>query len=253
MLIYCLRIVIVLVGKVGMKGINSPMGPPEADAVVVQVRAFLAAHGEPPDGRLPPERDLSQTLGVSRAVLRKALAVLEAEGQIWRHVGKGTFLSNRPIDTLADVAALARRTSPAEVMQARLSLEPEIARLAALHAIPEQIADMHTCIARQRAAATWREYESWDNRLHRAIAEATGNGLLLGLLDTLNAVRRSVTWGRLRPANRPKPGPEHHSFAEHEAIVRAIEERDMAASAAAMRRHLQSVQDNLLGGQGDGV
>lgn len=230
-----------------MDATNVTDGHNDVEAVVAQLRAFLATRVDPEIGRLPAERDLSETLGVSRAELRKALAILEAEGQIWRHVGKGTFLGGRPIDTVADIAALAKRTSPADVMQARLALEPEIARLAALHAKPEQVADMIVCMRRQRMVATWREYESWDNRLHRAIAEGTQNGLLLGLLDTLNAVRREVTWGRLRPANRSMPSSDHHSFKEHEAIIRAIEERDMIEAANAMRQHLLSVQANLLG------
>lgn len=218
----------------------------ETDAVVAQLRAFLATNVDQDEGRLPPERELAEHLGVSRSELRKALATLEEEGQIWRHVGKGTFLGSRPFDTVSDIAAMAKRTSPAEAMQARLLLEPEIARLAALHAKPEQVAAMRTCLERQRTAATWREYESWDNRLHRTIAEATQNALLLGLLDTLNAVRRAVTWGRLRPANRPRPAVAHHSFADHQAIIDAIAQRDMPAAAAAMRRHLLNVQDNLL-------
>jgi DNA-binding FadR family transcriptional regulator len=216
------------------------------DAVVAQVRAFIATRLSPGEGRFPPERELAETLGVSRAELRKALDVLEQEGQIWRHVGKGTFLGSRPIDTVADITAMAKRTSPIEVMQARLTLEPEIARLAALHARPEQIEAMQRIIAKTRACATWREYESWDNRLHRTIAEATQNGLLLGLLDTLNAVRRAVTWGRLRPSGRPKPATDHHSYAEHDAILRAIEERDQSAAATAMRAHLVMVQAKLL-------
>lgn len=225
---------------------NALNGAADAAAVIVQLRAFLATREGADDGRLPPERELSETLGVSRAELRKALAELENEGQIWRHVGKGTFIGARPIDTVADIAAMAKRTSPAEAMQARLALEPEIARLAALHARPEDIAAMRLCMDYQRSSKTWREYESWDNRLHRAIAEATQNSLLLGLLDTLNAVRRAVTWGRLRPADRPMPSPDHHSFAEHARIVQAIEDRDLAAAAATMRQHLQMVQTKLL-------
>ncbi|MDO9413294.1 MAG: FCD domain-containing protein [Pseudolabrys sp.] len=221
-------------------------GSTTSAAVLVQVRSFLATREDGLDARLPPERELSNLLGVSRTELRKALAELEAEGEIWRHVGKGTFVGGRPIDTVADIAALAQRTSPAEAMQARLSLEPEIARLAALHARPEDIAAMRACLDHQRAAGTWREYESWDNRLHRSIAEATQNSLLLGLLDTLNAVRRAVTWGRMRPSGRPMPRPDHHSFAEHAEIIQAIAERDMAAAAAVMRKHLMSVQSKLL-------
>lgn len=225
---------------------NALNGSADVAAATVQLRAFMATREGAGDMRLPPERELSEMLGVTRAELRKALAELETEGQIWRHVGKGTFVGARPIDTVADIAAMAKRTSPAEAMQARLALEPEIARLAALHARPEDIAAMRLCMVHQRNSKTWREYESWDNRLHRAIAEATQNSLLLGLLDTLNAVRRAVTWGRLRPADRPMPSPDHHSFAEHAKIVQAIDDRDLAAAAMAMRQHLQSVQSKLL-------
>jgi DNA-binding FadR family transcriptional regulator len=218
--------------------------------VITQLRAYLAQAELPDDGRLPPERDLSDALGVSRTELRKALGTLEAEGQIWRHVGKGTFLGSRPVDGFTDIAALAKRTNPAELMRARLIIEPEIARAAALTATPMHLAEMRTCHVRAREAATWRQYESWDNRLHRTVAEAAQNTPLLGLFDTLNALRRAVTWGRLR-TTPVKPSPDHHSFVEHEAIIAAIENRDMSGAAAAMRTHLQSVERNLLNRQMD--
>ncbi len=219
--------------------------PAEGASALAQLRAYLARTTLAADSRLPPERELSQALGVTRAELRKALAVLEAEGQLWRHVGKGTFLGNRPLDTLADIAAISHRTNPGEVMRTRLMLEPEVARLAALNATPAQIAEMQNCLKKSREAASWRQYEAWDNRLHRVIAEATQNNLLLSLLDTLNAVRRAVAWSRPR-TNPVKPDPDHHSFSEHDAIVGAIAERDMGRAAAGMRKHLESVERNLL-------
>jgi len=212
---------------------------------LTQLRAYLARPELPIDSRLPPERELAEHLGISRAELRKALDVLESENQIWRHVGKGTFIGSRPIDTLADVASITRRTNPSEVMRTRLLLEPEVARMAALNATSQQIAEMRACLQRTRAAQTWRQYEAWDNRLHRVIAEATQNALLLALLDTLNAVRRAVAWGRLR-GERVKPAPDHHSFDEHDAIVAAIADRDLDRAAGAMRQHLESVERNLL-------
>lgn len=212
---------------------------------LARLRTYLAQIEMPLDSRLPPERELAETLGVTRAGLRKALAVLESENQIWRHVGKGTFIGSRPIETMADVAAITRRTNPAEVMRTRLVLEPEVARMAALNATSAHIAEMRLCMLRTRAAQTWRQYEAWDNRLHRVIAEATQNSLLLALLDTLNAVRRAVVWGRLR-VDKVKPAPNHHSFDDHEAIVAAIEDRDMNRAAAAMRAHLENVEGNLL-------
>jgi DNA-binding FadR family transcriptional regulator len=104
----------------------------------------------------------------------------------------------------------------------------------------------------KRGKITWRQYENWDTRLHRTIAEATQNTPLLGSFDMLNALRRAVTWGRLR-SNPVKPEPDHHSFTEHEAIIAAIENRDMNGAAAAMRTHLQSVERNLLARQSNPI
>lgn len=211
---------------------------------LAKMRAFLSQAILGEDGRLPPERELAETLGLSRGSLRKALSDLQAEGVLWRHVGKGTFTGARPLDNASDISAMARRTNPIEVMGARLAIEPEIARVAALNATPASLARMRHCIDRTVAAVDWRQYEMWDNRFHRTIAEATQNSLLTGLLDTLNAVRQEVNWGRLR-ANPQRPPSDHHSFAEHEHIIQAIHDRDTSEAAKAMRVHLQSVERNL--------
>jgi len=217
----------------------------DAQGALTQLHAFLAQRQLPANGRLPPERELCRLLGVTRTALRKALATLEAEGQVWRHVGKGTFVGSRPAEELTDVAKITGRTNPVEVMRARLLIEPEIARLAALNATARDVEEMRLCMAKSRTADTWRQYESWDNRLHRVVAESTQNHLLLALFDMLNSVRRAVAWGRLRH-NKLRPDPDHHSFAEHEVLVDAIAERDMDRAAEAMRRHLDSVERNLL-------
>jgi DNA-binding FadR family transcriptional regulator len=214
-------------------------------AALVQLQAYLAQHDLPADSRLPPERELCEVLGVSRGDLRKALAVLENEGQIWRHVGKGTFVGSGPIEETVAISGIAGRANPADLMRARLILEPEIAREAALHATLGDIASMRRSLAQTRAAATWRQYENIDNLLHRQIAQASGNTVLLGLFDALNAIRRAVVWGRLR-TEPSKPPADHHSFAEHERIVDAIADRDLAAAANAMRTHLQSVGRRLI-------
>ncbi|MGH6923929.1 MAG: FadR/GntR family transcriptional regulator [Propylenella sp.] len=220
-------------------------GGDRGESALTQLRAWLAQKALPPSTRLPPERELSEMLGVSRGELRKALAILERQGELWRHVGKGTFIGARPVAEIHSVAAIAAQTSPAEVMRARLAVEPEIAREAALHANADDIAEMRLCVGGARSAETWRHYETWDNRLHRAVAEAAHNPLLLSIFDTVNAVRRTVVWGRMR-VDGPRPPADHHSFAEHEAIVAAIEERNLAAAASRMRLHLQNVQAFLL-------
>lgn len=217
----------------------------QGQGALTQLRAYLAQRDLPSNSRLPPERELCDILGVSRGELRKALAVMESNGELWRHVGKGTFIGARPTKEYSDVAAIAALTNPRDVMQARLLIEPQIAREAALNATAGDIAELKQCMLASRQAQTWRQYENCDNRLHRAVAEAAHNTVLLALFDTLNAVRRAVVWGRLRE-KVDRPPTDHHSFKEHELLVRAIEERDMDGASQAMLRHLSHVQANLL-------
>lgn len=213
---------------------------------LTQLRAFLAQRNLPQDSKLPPERELVELLGISRGQLRRAMEVLEREGELWRHVGKGTFVGARPIEEISSLATIASKTNPAEVMRTRLLFEPMIAREAALNATAEDIADLHQCLGGTTVAKTWRVYETWDNRLHRTIAHSAHNGFLLSMFDTLNTVRRTVSWGRLRP-NQDRPAADHHSFAEHDRIVAAIENRDLKAAECAMRGHLTNVAQVLLG------
>ena len=216
-----------------------------ADGALTQLKAWLAQRELPPDGRLPPERELCDLLGVSRGDLRKALATLERNGELWRRVGKGTFIGAKPVEELSSIAAVASRSNPVEVMKARLLVEPMLTREAAVNATGTHIEEMQRCITAQREAVTWRQYENADNRLHRTIAEATCNTVLIALFDQLNAVRRAVVWGRLREKSDTPP-PNHHSFAEHDRIVTAIAERDQDAAARAMYEHLSTVRDGLL-------
>ena len=110
---------------------------------------------------------------------------------------------------------------------------------------PNATTHVRRSLAQTRVAATWRQYENLDNLLHRQIAQASRNTVLLGLFDALNAIRRIVVWGRLRPGPA-RPPADHHSFAEHERIVDGIENRDLARAASAMRLHLQSVESHLI-------
>lgn len=212
---------------------------------LTQVRAYLAQQQLPANSRLPPERELGSILGVSRGDLRKALAILENEGEVWRHVGKGTFIGTKPFDNLSTISAISAQTSPSEVMRTRILIEPVIAREAALHATADDITEMRACLKASYHARSWRHYENWDNKLHTAIARAARNTLLLAMFDTMNTVRRAVVWGRLRPA-QSKPPRDHHSFAEHNTVVEAIEERDLNTAADRMRRHLITVRDSML-------
>jgi DNA-binding FadR family transcriptional regulator len=213
-------------------------------AALDKMRAWLATGEWAIDSRIPAERDLAETLGVSRGVLRLALATLEAEGHIWRHVGKGTFVGSRPGSTDTDINRLAHRSSPAEVMGTRLILEPNAARLAAMNATPGHIAEMRQCLSRTRGARTFQQYVIWDNRLHVSIGAATRNTVLISFMETLNAIRRSVVWARLREKEQPRL--DNPSLDEHDRIVDAIEQRQPENAALAMHQHLARVAGELL-------
>jgi DNA-binding FadR family transcriptional regulator len=209
--------------------------------VLTLLQAYLATTALPASGRLPPERELSEALGVSRAELRKALAMLESEGQLWRHVGKGTFLGPGPLAAIGDVAQLARGAGAGDMVRARLVLEPQLAALAARHVTPAHLIEMRAAMAAsRRPGLTWRGYEGQDARLHREIAVAAGNPLLLHLFDQLAAIRRVLTWDRAR--RHPEgPPPGHPSFAEHEAIVAAIATGAAEAASSRMHDHISAV------------
>lgn len=194
--------------------------------------------------RIPPERDLCERLGSTRNQLRKALADLEAQGLIWRHVGRGTFVGARPVLNLQDVTYLGDQIKPEQVVAVRFNIEPELGRLAASNASKSDCEQMKICAEKCREAEDWRAYEAWDNNLHHAIARATRNQLFLYFFETLNSVRRSIVWGQ--PRETRKPIPDYSSFREHDEIVRAISSRDGELAAQMMRRHLRSVYSRVL-------
>lgn len=216
----------------------------KAATLADRLKEFIAVERFHHNDRLPAERDLAAQFAVTRADLRKALAVLEADGLIWRHVGRGTFIGARPVLNLADVAYLGELASPSQVLIARIAVEPELARLAALYGARADFEAIRHWTQRCRSAPDWRSYEASDNNLHHAIAKATHNKLLLYLFDTLNTVRRSTVWGQRRTT--PRPPPDHFSLDQHDAIHAAIVARDEAGAAALMRAHLVAVRDHVL-------
>ena len=217
----------------------------EAAHLTSTVRHWLSAVRLSADARLPPERELAKKFRVSRAELRKVLAVLEAEGQIQRHVGKGTFVVHPPTDSRPDSEDIAARTSPLAAMQARRAVEPELARLAALNATSAQFVEMRKLCSEMRRAPTWDAYAELDWRFHNLIAEATGNVLLVEIQRLLNGVRRFVVWGNLVKRAEGPPS-DYHSFCEHEEIIDAIEARDSDRAMRAMLSHLGGTQSQLI-------
>lgn len=217
--------------------------------VLARVRAWIASSALAEGARLPAERELCATLGISRAELRKALLVLESNGSLTREIGRGTYLAKKPGrgktgGAQSAIDDLAERTGPHEAMMARLALEPELARMAALHASPRHLRELRRLVTGMRDAASWLAYEEMDSEFHDTLAEAAGNSLLHELHKIMNGVRFVVVWRRL-DTPEVAPGPEYHSFAEHDAIMDALERRDGSGAYKAMQIHLQSTLSTM--------
>jgi DNA-binding FadR family transcriptional regulator len=192
---------------------------------------------------------LAPRLGVSRAALRVAFERLEAEGQVWRHVGRGTFIGNRPTDAAEDFAAVSRITNPSELIEIRKLTEPSFASVAAIRASAADIAHMTKCLSKLEQALQRLEddrgslYDKWDQTLHRAIAEANHNSVTLAVFDTISTIRKMAQWGDLLSASIP-PQRWRLYCQQHRRIVEAITNRDSLGASQAMADHLRTVEEN---------
>ncbi|QPM90478.1 FadR/GntR family transcriptional regulator [Pseudooceanicola algae] len=221
-----------------------------SDKILTRARSWIVNSGLAEGDRLPPERSLCTQLGMTRSELRKSLLLLEAEGLLSRHVGRGTYLAKLPktagnagIETA--ISALSQTTGPVDSMSARQALEPELAALAALHATPAQLRELRRLCQAMPVASSWARYEQLDSRFHETIAEASGNTLLQAMHRIVNGVRLVVVWRQL---DTPDSGPEshYHSFDEHQAILAGIERRKPDEARQAMYAHLNSTLQTML-------
>lgn len=209
-----------------------------------RVRAFIRSAQERGDDRLPPERLLAEQLGMSRSRLRGVLKHLADEGSIWREVGNGTFFGQRPLlgPGAKNAADLAELTNPREVMEARLLLEPELAKLAATRARRDNLAELELCMAKMTNSVDRHEWTFWDRRFHHAIGRAADSVLLLALLETIQTYMSRGIWGELVDKLHPPEGSINKSIAEHLAIFTPIQSRNPELAFAAMHDHLTRVQ-----------
>ena len=185
------------------------------------------------NGSLPPERELVQQLGVPRSRLRRVLAGMREEGHLPpAQVGRRTTRKTGPqTDNLARVA------NPMDVIELRLILEPQLARLAAVRASAVEIAR----ITRAATSMPDEDYGTPDLAFHLEIANASRNALARELYRIL---RRVGADARVRLPDR-RPACDKRRGArdtEHMRIARAIAERDTDQAEASMRLHLANVR-----------
>lgn len=215
------------------------------DAEWQRLHALIETREREGDLRLPPEPRLSQDIGVTRARLRALLRRAEEQGLIWRHVGKGTFVGARPI--VRDDAVENLSVSVDDLFDARAVIEPRLAAQAALHATSQDISAMEAVLAQMSAAPSFQEWRRLDARLHRLIAVATHNALLVLLYDTLRMPMRLGLDARLEEVFSAPLTPRAATNCEHVALVEAIASRRPDKAEQIMHDHILSVRDQLFG------
>jgi GntR family transcriptional repressor for pyruvate dehydrogenase complex len=208
------------------------------DQLAEQIKSGRLAPGE----RLPTEEALTRAAGVSRTVVREAVAALRAEGLVITRQGVGAFVSAEPqrAPFRIDPERLHSLDEVLNVMELRLGVEIESAGLAAQRATRPQVRAIDAALeAIEAAAASGKSAVDEDLALHRAIAEATGNPEFVRFLQFIGRhliPRRTVSG--LPEAMGGRRAYLELIQEEHRRIGEAIRGRDPRAAREAMRRHL---------------
>jgi len=202
-----------------------------------------------PGERLPSERELVETFGVSRVSVREAIRSLEAIGLVRVYQGRGAFVNDRrsglgePMARWLDL----HRDEVLELLGVRGALDEYAAALAAESPDAGKVAAIVDANAAFAAAvgdgASAADLVPLDIDLHIAIAEASGNRLLYDLLSDLHSYLAESRYLALVPPGRPA-----RSAAEHADIVEAITAGDAPGARLATSRHIAGVREVVIAG-----
>lgn len=198
-------------------------------------------HGE----RLPPEREMASAFGSSRSTVREALGMLGHDGLITRRVGSGTFVAWESRGGTADVSDV---TSPLELIEARLAVEPTMVRLATRHATPRDLERLTEVLGLiERAGDDPDRFTKWDRQFHELIAEATHNPLIVAVYRQISHVRGHRQWNAVKDKilSHDRIAGYNH---DHDELMAALLGRNADAAAAVVTRHLESARSHLMEG-----
>ncbi len=217
------------------------------DRVCMALRAQIAAGRFPPGAKLPPEGGLAIQFGVSRTVVREAVARLKAEQLLMSRQGSGIFVhadaALRPLKI--DAAVAQSQASVLQIVEVRRALEAETAALAAERCTAAQVDALRTQLkALDQAVANGGDGVSEDVAFHRMIAQASGNPHFITVLEFLGQYLQGVT--RVTRANEARRA----DFAtqvknEHAAVLEAIAAGDVATARRAAMKHMTNAAKRI--------
>jgi GntR family transcriptional regulator, transcriptional repressor for pyruvate dehydrogenase complex len=210
-----------------------------------KLRGLIEQQDFAPNGRLPSERELAQTLGVSRPSVREALVALELEGRVEIRMGSGVYIVATPSTSRAPATETELGESPLEIMNARSVIEGAIAASVAPFARPKALKALRALYeSMAREVENHQVPMSEDRAFHVAIAQMSGNDVLARTVGSLYDERHSPLSSTLRGHFE---GEETWAAAlgEHREILEALEARDPVQAQAAMQRHMRRSAERL--------
>lgn len=217
-----------------------------AGAITTRLRRAIEtgvyAHGE----QLPAERQLAIALGAARSTVRKALNTLEENGVVIRKVGSGTFVNYaEPLQNSAeDITDLV---SPLQLIEARLSVEPYMTRLAAIHATHRDLNAMEAILQHLEASNNDKDaFGHWDSEFHLLLARCSQNPLLVNLYQQINNVRTHAQWGMMKEAILTPAQIDAYNT-QHRSLYDALCQRDVNKAVEHINSHLEKARQDLLG------
>jgi len=194
--------------------------------------------------RLPAERHLAEHFGASRGTVRRALSLLEDMSLVSRRAGSGTFVRHREF---GDGEEIAEITSPLQLIEVRMAVEPRIAQLAVLNASAREVDNL--ALALREVESCGRDPERFsraDEAFHLALAECARNPLMYWIYRQINGVRRHTQWN-VRKDRILTPERIEHYNAQHRSLYTAIEGRDADRAVRTLGAHLEKARSDLLG------
>ncbi len=209
-----------------------------------QLRNYILQGDFKPGSRLPPERDLTQRLGVSRPSLREALIALEIEGVVDIKMGSGVYVRTLALEGTNNTVTLGE--SPSELMQARALIEGESIILACLHARKSDYRYLQECIDAMRASIEKGLPPLEDDRkFHHRLAKMSGNSALVRIITGLFDERHNPISAHLSRHSENALTWEA-AVIEHEAILHAVAQKDVLGAQTSMRQHLSRSENRWL-------
>lgn len=205
-----------------------------------------------PGDKLPTESYLAKQLNVARPTLREALSVLDYVGILESVQGGGYYVKSvTPILSPLLLSRIGKSTSPYELVIARLSVEPEICKLAAAQRTEKDLAHLVQTLKKMEdkiALGTVPSEE--DNAFHMGIARATSNIILVSMVDALMSLNAQMLYEAIE-ASRYRHNPKLNDMQlDHEVIFKAVKDQNADKACAAMKCHLLRIKKDLFDAAG---